>query len=236
MMENLDEAGPLAASTLPPAMQTRLEACTEAERAQLETAWQLAGLGKQAETVPPIDTAWTRLQQALDSGGPAQGPRKPQTDRGAHRRRGRLRWSLVGLAVVVVVGVGLAQWRQPVTLHAPAGTTMTATLPDGSHAELNSGSTLAYQRRLFGWLPPKPMASVGNTSETHFPYGILTPRQPILHSLPRGEPACVRPSSLQYRQETNGQDARALSFLELGYSLPRKSPDHSILLSPLSGT
>ncbi len=149
MMENLDEAGPLAASTLPPAMQTRLEACTEAERAQLETAWQLAGLGKQAETVPPIDTAWTRLQQALDSGGPAQGPRKPQTDRGAHRRRGRLRWSLAGLMAVVVLGVVL--WRQPVTLHAPSGATVAVTLPDGSRAELNSGSMLAYERRLFRW-------------------------------------------------------------------------------------
>ena len=78
--------------------------------------------------------------------------RKTRPDRASYRRRsGRLQWSLAGLAVVVVVGVGLAQWRQPVTIHAPAGTTVTATLPDGSRTELNSGSTLAYQRRLFGW-------------------------------------------------------------------------------------
>ncbi len=152
MRENLDEGGHVARPALPPAMQTRLGSCTDAERAELETAWQLAGLGKQTEAVPPLDAAWTRLEDALDGASLAEAPRKTRTDRALHRRRsGRLRWSLAGLAVVVVVGVGLAQWRQPVTLHAPAGTTVTATLPDGSHAELNSGSTLAYQRRLFGW-------------------------------------------------------------------------------------
>ena len=149
MMENLDEGERFAASTLPRAMQTRLDACTEAERAKLETAWQLAGLGKQVETVPSIDTAWTRFQESLDSGGPAEGSRKPRTDRGSHRRRGRLRWSLAGLMAAVVVGVVL--WRQPVTIHAPSGATVAVTLPDGSRAELNSGSVLAYQRRLFGW-------------------------------------------------------------------------------------
>ena len=152
MKENLDEGGRFAVPTLPPAMQPRLGACTEAERTELETTWHLAGLGKEAEVAPSTDAAWARLLDTLDNGRPVGAPRKLRPERGSHRRRrGRWRWGMVGLTVVAVVGMALAFWRQPVTIHAPRGSTVAVTLPDGSQAELNSGSALAYERRLFGW-------------------------------------------------------------------------------------
>jgi ferric-dicitrate binding protein FerR (iron transport regulator) len=50
----------------------------------------------------------------------------------------------------VLVG-GLWLWRQPVTVTAPPGQQRTATLPDGSTAELNSGTTLAHRRDFQAW-------------------------------------------------------------------------------------
>jgi ferric-dicitrate binding protein FerR (iron transport regulator) len=42
-------------------------------------------------------------------------------------------------------------WRQPVTVTAPTGQQRTATLPDGSTVELNSGTSLAYRRGFQDW-------------------------------------------------------------------------------------
>ena len=42
-------------------------------------------------------------------------------------------------------------WRQPVAVTAPPGQQRTVTLPDGSTADLNSGTTLTYRRSFQAW-------------------------------------------------------------------------------------
>ena len=48
------------------------------------------------------------------------------------------------------MAVGAALWLRPITLTVPTGDYLTTTLPDGTLATLNSGTTLSY-RRTFGW-------------------------------------------------------------------------------------
>ena len=60
----------------------------------------------------------------------------------------------VAAVLLAVVGAGV-WWTQPVVVSAPAGTQITATLPDGSTAQLNSGTTLSYDRG-FAFLPGLP--------------------------------------------------------------------------------
>ncbi|WP_233993783.1 FecR family protein, partial [Salinibacter altiplanensis] len=69
------------------------------------------------------------------------------------RRSRRHSWRVaVGLAVAAVVLVGgLWLWRQPVTVTAPPGQQSTATLPDGSTVDLNSGTTLTHRRDFQAW-------------------------------------------------------------------------------------
>jgi ferric-dicitrate binding protein FerR (iron transport regulator) len=56
------------------------------------------------------------------------------------------------LAVLLMVAVGAAWiWRQPVAVTAPPGQQRTATLPDGSTVDLNSGTTLTYRRGFATW-------------------------------------------------------------------------------------
>ncbi len=151
MMDNLNRR-PQATPPVPPVMQTRLKACSDAERAERETTWHLAGLGWETEAVPVLDEVWVRLEKALADEHPGNGRRQDRPQRSFQRHRARrVPWSLVILAAVIIVGIGVVQWRQPVRIEAPSGTTVTATLPDGSRAELNSGSALSYQRHLFGW-------------------------------------------------------------------------------------
>jgi ferric-dicitrate binding protein FerR (iron transport regulator) len=53
---------------------------------------------------------------------------------------------------VLVVAVGAAWfWRQPVTVTATPGQQRSVTLPDGSTADLNSGTALTYQRGFRAW-------------------------------------------------------------------------------------
>jgi ferric-dicitrate binding protein FerR (iron transport regulator) len=49
-------------------------------------------------------------------------------------------------AVVLIGAVGVIWWLRPVERSAPLGTRLVVTLPDGSRAELNSGSSLRYGR------------------------------------------------------------------------------------------
>jgi len=67
-------------------------------------------------------------------------------------QRGHAWRAAAGLAVAAVVLVGgLWLWRQPVTVTTPPGQQRTATLPDGSTVDLNSGTTLSYRRDFQAW-------------------------------------------------------------------------------------
>ncbi|WP_263784418.1 FecR family protein [Salinibacter grassmerensis] len=97
-----------------------------------------------------------------DGSAPGAEPQAGQTEapptsrrrqRPAHRPDRGHSWRVAaGLAVAALVLVGgLWLWRQPVTVTAPPGQQRTATLPDGSTAHLNSGTTLTYRRSFEAW-------------------------------------------------------------------------------------
>lgn len=90
------------------------------------------------------------------------------------------------LLLAVLLGGLLAGgwfWTRPVTVSAPGGTQATATLPDGSTAELNGGTRIAY-RRGFAALPfvPAEQRRVRLDGEAFFsvtpgarPFRVVTP-------------------------------------------------------------
>jgi len=135
----------------------------------LEAVWTLLGTAEAAaskEADP--DAAWAdvvRRCPELDA-TPADGAASPSSDqtetdpasrrrqRSARRPQRRQQWTrtAVGMALALIVLLGgLWLWRQPVTVTAPPGQHRTATLPDGSTAELNSGTTIAYRRGFQAW-------------------------------------------------------------------------------------
>jgi ferric-dicitrate binding protein FerR (iron transport regulator) len=61
-------------------------------------------------------------------------------------RKRRAVWAGGIGALVALFVLTVWIWRQPVTVVAPLGTTLTTTLPDGSRAELNSGARLSFHR------------------------------------------------------------------------------------------
>ncbi|PEN10952.1 hypothetical protein CRI94_17135 [Longibacter salinarum] len=136
----------------------------EEEQSSLKSVWRLLGLVDDAPTEndrqPDVDAAWEAVRQrafaepephAGDDRQPVRSTTTPN-DRAPRSRRDGSRWNrssvLTGasiLVAVLVVGFGL-WWQQPVSVQAPVGEQRTASLPDGSTIELNSGTTLRYQR------------------------------------------------------------------------------------------
>lgn len=161
---------------IPHRLRDRLGEEGEEERADLEATWRLL-----EEAAPPSDDGldlndeWDRLKRrrpevahgsdtvpsSLSRNGRAAGSvadrapvrraRRPKRFglRARMGRRGLWVGALVA-ALVIAVGVGWI-WRQPVTVSAAPGQQQTTTLPDGSTVELNSGTTLAYQRGFQAW-------------------------------------------------------------------------------------
>lgn len=152
---------------IPPDLQDRLREEPADTRADLKAVWSLLGTAEAAASEDADrGAAWKALVQRhpeLDT-TPSDGTDLPAADQtsiapGSHRRERstrqprRQQWRVaVGLALAALVLIGgLWLWRQPVTVTAPAGQQQTATLPDGSTVELNSGTTIAYQRGFQAW-------------------------------------------------------------------------------------
>ena len=78
-------------------------------------------------------------------------------------------WVGSAAALLVVLFGAYVWWTQPVSVTAPAGAQVTATLPDGSTVQLNSGTTLTYPRG-FSTLPGRaaPSRSVTLDGEAYF--------------------------------------------------------------------
>lgn len=140
----------------------------EPDADELEAVWEVLAA---ADDEPPLasertDAAWDALSRKLALQGDdterlgRDGARHHELDENAGgrlvRRSSRSAWLRVAAAVVVLVG-GVAVWQQiPVTHSAPAGEWLSVTLPDGSSADLNAGSTLRH-RRGFAALPGVPL-------------------------------------------------------------------------------
>jgi transmembrane sensor len=88
------------------------------------------------------------------AGSDAEETSRTRTDRRPARPNRARRWGRwVGAAVValLVAVAGIWMWHQPVRITAAPGQQQTATLPDGSTVELNSGTTLTYRRGFESW-------------------------------------------------------------------------------------
>ena len=155
----------------PDFLKDRLQEESPEMQSGLSAVWALLG-GADAPATEEAEpgAAWDALTEAhpeLDA-TPANGTpagAEPQTDpteaapgsrrrqRPARRPRRAHSWRVaIGLAVAtLVLAGGLWLWRQPVTVTAPPGQQRTATLPDGSTVELNSGTTLTYRRDFQAW-------------------------------------------------------------------------------------
>ena len=126
----------------------------EADR--LRHVWHLAGSEEPAFNPGRADAerAWQHLETALP-GTPAPSPRPGRplaADREARRlvgsRSQRVRAIAAALLGVLLLGAaGLFWWLTPISQTAPLGERLGFLLPDGSRVELNSGSSLRYDRR-----------------------------------------------------------------------------------------
>jgi len=153
---------------IPDDLEDRLQEEPAEARSELEAVWALLGPaeGAASEEANP-DAAWSALVQHHPelAATPSDGSDAPQTDRpstapasrrrerSARRPQRRRQWRVaagLALAALLLIG-GLWLWRQPVTVTAPPGQQRTATLPNGSTVELNSGTTLAYRRGFQAW-------------------------------------------------------------------------------------
>lgn len=140
----------------PPDVQAWLNELDLHERADLEQTWALAECGREAEpTDKATQAAWTTMRQQVAMHAPSTNNRpKQEQDRPAQtslsnrstlRRRYRVSAWATALASALVVLVVVFMLQDPTThITVPLGQTQTHTLPDGSTAVLNSGSTLAY--------------------------------------------------------------------------------------------
>ena len=148
---------PTPEQPVPPALRARLDTTEASERHALEQTWVLAGLAQPDDTTPDLDALWQRVTVATNdlaaSQAPAQQDRAPRRSslRSTLRPAMHQRWVGALAATLLLGAIGLSWWLQPITATASFGERMTVELPDGSTAELNSGTTLSYQRPLLGW-------------------------------------------------------------------------------------
>jgi len=109
-----------------------------------------------------VDREWNRLDDRLDlSDDAASGPvterratdRSPRSSTASTTARLQ-RWTRalsVAVLLLVAAGAGVWWWTQPVSVRTAPGEQTVVTLPDGSTAELNGGTTLSYPRGFAAW-------------------------------------------------------------------------------------
>jgi transmembrane sensor len=146
--------------SMPPELQG------EPDAADLERTWALLGSIEPASRGEvegevegqALDRAWQRLEAAMEGDDPATerldvGPRvgreEGQPRPGSPRRNPWARL-LLAAASVAALALGVTTFSS-VTVEAGPGALTQVTLPDGSSAELNSGSTLTHPRWALPW-------------------------------------------------------------------------------------
>lgn len=123
-----------------------------AEADRLRDVWHLVGSEEPVAASRNAEAALQQFNRALDQQEALTSTvsaRQSKLDRRARAPHRKGRWQRIGAALVallIVGALGRFWWTQPVTQTAPLGERLTVTLPDGSTAELNSGSSLRYAR------------------------------------------------------------------------------------------
>jgi ferric-dicitrate binding protein FerR (iron transport regulator) len=152
---------------LPDFLEDRLQEESPDVQSDLGAVWRLLeGAGASATELADAGAAWDALTEehpelkapptdgagAADDAKTEAAPFSRRRQRPARRSQSHSWRVAVGLTVAALVLVGgLWLWQQPVTVTAPPGQQRTATLPDGSTAHLNSGTSLTYQRGFEAW-------------------------------------------------------------------------------------
>jgi len=145
-------------SSIPARLRERLREEPPDERADLEAVWDLLGdVPPEPPSSPDLQGEWDALRARrpeLNADLPPNGRATADwnsTRRPASPPRTRRRWMGAIAALLILVVAGTWLWRQPVTVRTGPGQQRTATLPDGSTVELNSGTTLTYRRGFQAW-------------------------------------------------------------------------------------
>ena len=119
----------------------------EADR--LREMWTLAG-SEEATDFPNPD-AVERIWQTLEAHAANDAPRPAlhRNERMPRLRRVAVRpWMAIAATLLIGAAIGVAAlWQRPVVKTAALGQRLAVTLPDGSQAELNSGTTMRYGHR-----------------------------------------------------------------------------------------
>ncbi len=152
---------------IPPDLKDRLRKESPDVRADLQDVWTLIDSAETAASKgADPEAAWTALVRRhpeLDASPTDGTDASSRTDsapvsrrrKRTARRPNRRQWqapTAVGVALAAIVLVwSLWLWRQPVTVTTPPGQQQSVILPDGSTADLNSGTTLAYRRGFQAW-------------------------------------------------------------------------------------
>lgn len=154
-------------STMPPSIPPfPPEWREEPDAPELERIWADLEAARRAPVpVEATDRDWAELRTRL--GTPAlarelEARSRPSSHSGA-RTSSALRRPLAAAAVLVLVLAGsLALLGLPAGIEALPGETVSATLPDGSTAELNSGSSIRWRRSILpGSRPPRAYSLSG---------------------------------------------------------------------------
>ena len=144
---------------LPPELRDELAQRTEGH--ELMQVWELLTLADPVAGAPEADAVWARVQAQIAAGQPlltplsspvvTEDPSRAATSGsvrsiGSAPSRRRLPAPAWAAAATLALAVGLGSWASRTrTVIAPAGSQVAVTLPDGSMAELNAGSTLRYR-------------------------------------------------------------------------------------------
>jgi len=136
----------------------------DADRGSLASVWRLLGVvadpPASAEREDDVDAAWETVRQRafgdeLSDAPPVTRGRRDRSARAPRAGTGprrRILFGSVALAIILLAIGMTVWWQQPVTVRSASGQQISAQLPDGSTVELNSGTTLRYQRG-FAFLP-----------------------------------------------------------------------------------
>ena len=114
-----------------------------------DTVWSLLGRAAPPDdALPDADGTWAGVQKHIADDG-AEATARRSRDRSPRRpsnRRSVGRWAAAAATAVLTLVVAVWWWAQPVELAAPAGTTVSRTLPDGSTVTLHGDTRLTYPR------------------------------------------------------------------------------------------
>ena len=216
---------PQAPIPVPPELEQRLNALPEEEQFALEKTWILAEMAQDTHSKPDLGSLLNQLEQTIDAEYSAL-PTAPDRIPTPPNKRHRLGRKIGGALVSLTIGLFLVWFALPVTERAPLGEQIQITLPDGSTAELNSGSTLSYRRFLPGF-----KRTVSLEGEAFF--DIQSKASPFLVETFNSS-VQVLGTAFNVRSWSEDNNAATMVFLEHGsvHIYSKAAPGKSVILKP----